>query len=756
MQNVLDKLQDLPVNTLLDALIRHTDKGSVAIVNSETASGKTLLVPTMLQLITDEQVLVIEPRRFLAVNAAETLALLSETDLGSDVGYVVGHRGSVSRQEAQSHYDPENNKILFMTYGYALATMAILQADIIVLDEIHESSIDIAICKALIKLRMKTDRPLKRLVLMSATLDVDAELDYWNDFNPKVFSAETGRKFTCDRRYEPAAKECEAAVNLVRQGSRGVLVFMPGVAEIGETVVNITKILATEGLTDLIEVASVHGQSDMDERTAAFAAPTPMMAKILVGTDVLESGMNLPWVSAGVSGGLRKEPTVSRESGAINLQAVPLAQSNLDQRIGRTNRFCDSVFILCGQIAYTDMKSMPTPEIVRLPLTSLYMQCMSIEVDPRTLEFLPQPDPRKLQDAERTLQRLGFLNGRSLTEDGMFAQNLPVGLETAAMLCHANKLGILADALILAAVFENGGVRKDATFPHGFDNTSDLFDSAIAFASGFTFQRMERSQRNDNMDDANIHRRRFNDTMEILTTMEHVFRCEANFSKYLPRNRSDQTDLFVKLRQCILAGMINNLGHWDPAGRGSITMNGDYLTSYRHGNNTGVTIPYGPIPISAKLRQITPRERGAPFTIAETITCFETSDFEAFHCIRPEVFRFESDAHFNTILAFNKPIFLERRTWAGNRQSLGDGDSYRFQTPRSLSEERGVSLVDILASAADAYRETHNTVRHDDYPRDVQVVTRPKPVSPPAKIRQPERILASRDELHALAARFKK
>jgi len=688
MQLVLDALQDLPINAILDDIVLHTDYGQVAIVNSETGSGKTLVVPTMLQMIAEEQILVIEPRRFLAVNAAETLALLSETELGTDIGYAVGKRGWGDTH--QSYHDPNNNKIVFMTYGYALATMAILQADNIILDEIHESSIDMAICKALIKLRMKTERPLKRLVLMSATLDSDVEQRYWQEFGAEVFSAETGRRFKCERRYQPASPESATAIDLVREGRHGIIVFMPGVAEIKETVQELNDLIAMNTDLGAVEVALIHGQSDAEERRMAFLPPAVGGSKILVGTDVLESGMNIPWIDAGVTTGLRKELTVRRESGAVALQPVPLAQSNVDQRAGRTNRFCDSTFVLCGQRPYAHMQATPVPDIIRLPLTTLYMHCTGIGVDPNMLEFLPQPDPEKMRDAERTLQWLGFLDGHlKLTQDGEFAQTLGVGLETAAVLCHAEKLGILPDTLILAAVFETGGVRKDFTFPHGYDSTSDLFDEAIAFAHGFTLQRLEKSQRNEAMDDANIGRKRYRDTFEILEGLERVCGVKSNFSRYLPRNRPSETMLFDQLRQCVIAGTINSLGMRDVYGMGIITMHGNYTTgSYNVGRNTGVNQPFEPTPVTARLRQITARS-GAVFTVAEHITYFSKSDFVAFDRIRPGVFSFPSDDIFDYYKVYDEPFFRLRREssrYAQKPEPLRDRWGYGWGDGFSLYE----------------------------------------------------------------------
>ena len=643
MKKILDTLSDLPVNPLLDDIVCHAKTGGVTIVTAATASGKTLLVPTWLHLVMDRNITILEPRRFLAISAAETLASLSETSLGETISYAVSARGQHERVNRIRGF----RGLMFTTYGYALAAKSLTSAQDIILDEAHEPGMDVSVCKALVKQRMLTPetRP-GSVVIMSATLDAKAELEYWKDFNPKVFSIADEQRFSCTRRFEPATPVYKAALDLVDADRKGVLVFVSGMKEIED----VTKDLHTaislrqDGEKVQIEIAGIHGNTDYSDRIAALAAPAEGYAKILVGTNVLETGMNIPWVDAGVSSGVHKENVVARESGAVALQEVPLSRANLDQQAGRTNRFRDSTFILCGRVGPNEMLSSPVSELKRLPLTQLFMHCVSCGVDPRDLDFLPAVDHSKLDDAKLVLQRFGFLDENDqLTPDGDFAQSTPVGLESSAFLRHAEKLGILPQALPLAAVYENGLILHDPRRPHGFNTDSDLIDGTIAFTSVYTLpDDLHYNERKEAIESMNVNRKKYIGALEILKSLEHALGIKADFSAYLRHTESDP-EIMSKLRQCLLAGGINRLGFLDmSAYKRPVSMLNSGFLAYAKDIGSAVYGSFQPRLITTSLKEITPRGgMSRPFTVAWNITAYEADDIVAFHHVRPDVFTFE-------------------------------------------------------------------------------------------------------------------
>lgn len=663
MYTIFEKLSTLPVASLLDAISEHTLAGGISIINSETGSGKTLSVPLRIQKDTGDTVFVIEPRRFLAINAAETLAQLSETVLGEEFGYLIGAAG-----DEENRFSRTKTKLGFATYGFALATKMIMDADRLFFDEIHEHSIDMAICKALVKWRYLNGTPPKSLTLMSASIDAEVELAYWNDVAPtKIFSAGTGRKFKCDRIHLPATHPGLAALSLAEEDRRGILVFAPGVGEIQE----IMKVISENIKPDLhpkIILTSIHGQSTSQERRLALSSPPEDYTKILVGTNVIESGMNLDWVDAGVTTGDKKELHVRPGSGAIVLSKVPLVKANVDQQAGRTNRFQDSKFVICGTKSYDQMTTTSTPEIERLPLTALYMHCQSIDIDPDDLQFMPQPSHEKMKEAATKLKNLGFFDEKlKFTHAGLFAQNLPVGLETAAMLYHACCTDILADVIPMAAMFEIGSIRKDHSFQHGFDSTSDVLDGTLAFVKGVEIQSNQKYTRFDKtelMEHHNIGHKRYLDVVQVVKALEQRFNVSANYDVWQRRlnnvERNGSLDIF---RQCILAASVCDMGVQKSGFKGDTIFSAGSISGMGVSVSKGSAVGsvYDPTPVSFKLRMITPRSGGMPFMISEHVTQFSMEVIEAFSRIRAGVFTREMLRHDGYSYLVNGVEYLFKR-----------------------------------------------------------------------------------------------
>lgn len=636
---VFEKLNNLPVISLLDEISEHSLNGGISIINSETSSGKSLLVPLRIQRDTSESVFVLEPRRFLAINAAENLSEISNTILGEEFGYLIGHTGSGE----ENRYDRQKTTVCFASYGFALATKMVMEVDHIVLDEIHEHSIDMAICKALIQHRYKTGNPPKSLILMSASLDAEAELAYWNEIAPtKIFSTKGIQRFTCNKVHLPATDVHAAVLELIHEGYKGILVFASGVSEINDIANDLTTILNSIELSNIV-VHKIHGQSDYNERHQALSPPEKDQVKVLIGTNVIETGMNLEWVDAGVTTGDKKELHVRPVSNAIVLSKVPLVKSNIDQQAGRTNRFRDSKFVICGSYDYDQMKATSTPEIDRLPLTALYMHCQSVDIDPEELCFLPQPNHSKMKEAVKTLQNLGFFDeNRKLTKAGEFAQNLPVGLETAAMLYHAQTLDILKHVLILAAVNEVGSIRKEFRMDHGFNSDSDLVDEAFAYVQAIEIQSLyskDKNKRHEKMEQINVGYKRFLDVQQIVKSLEQRFKIKA-CSEFYDCEQLKNDKIYKSLFQCILAASVCNMGVIKQGLRGSVFANsGERFSSYQISTGS-VLVDSGhrQAPVSAKLRTITPKNGKPPFTVAEQVTLFSFELIDEFSKVKPGVF----------------------------------------------------------------------------------------------------------------------
>lgn len=667
------KLKDLPVNEIVDQVIDNIDT-ALPIVSSPTGSGKTLIIPAKLadHLPEGERVVVLVPRKFLAINAAETVAELSGTTLGEEVGYAVGTQGG------DEPLFSKNSKIVFMTYGYAISSGAISYEKNIILDEVHEAGMDISIAKALLEHRKRSDDSLK-VVEMSATINLDKQTEYWRDFNPKGIEC-AGRTYDCKIIEDGYKSAIEHTMDLLVEHQRkGIAVFQSGVADIKDFAEELEARLATKGIND-VEVASIYGDMDKKERDKALKAPKQGNRKVLIGTNVIESGMNIPWLDSGVTSGTGKDLFVT-SSGAVMLAEQNLPQWRLQQQKGRVCRFTDGMFVLASRTSWEDRPKETVAEISRLPLSELVMACASFGLKAEELNFDARIDSSQLKLAKEKLTRLGLIDEKDrLTNLGRFASQLPVTVENAVMLNYArNREHCLEEAVVLAGILEQGNIKQDFRSSHHLDKTSDVFDALKAFTAVDRELAKVKQDNSGNKNDEktrdlifrshNVSKKRFYEAKEFIRDLAGRLNVRVN-------TKADKFD-FDKLKQAMIAGHLEHLHS-----RGSNIFNGD---SSNISNSSVVGERWDtPKLFLADDKVIKPRNGGRSFGIKENVTILETNDVAKFLKNNPHLIsRYDSGGAFK---------ILDSDYIRDSNLSENVGDLYRAKVNKALQvlESRGV------------------------------------------------------------------
>ncbi len=475
-------LGDLPAFAKAPEIVKALKEGKGFVFSSETGSGKTLTVAPYLADSFDGLTIVIVPKRILAQNAAETIAKISGLQVGNEVGYAVGSRGG----ENISLFN-DQTKLIFTTPAMATASGLINEASNIFIDEAHETHLTVSIAKALIHNRLSKGHKI-RFGELSATIDTKENAKYWEDQSEVALFHSEGKTFSCNFTYQEAYQnshgysqdKAKAVFDLLKKGKKGIVIFEPGKREIANTINAINALAEKEGLKNL-EVKSIHGQTSQSEQNSAKAPPLKGNAKIIVGTDVIESGVNIPWLDSGISSGLARIPQYDDLTGAESLLLSEIPKWRITQQLGRTNRFTESDFILFGGTKFEHRKLKTTPEILRAPLEKVVMECYAMKLDPIEIKFDADIPNEKFVRAIERLELLGLVENKKLTQAGHFVRKLRVGPEAGAMLWEARNQGTLQDAIELAAVVEAENLRKDWNIPHGKDNSSDILDGLKAY-----------------------------------------------------------------------------------------------------------------------------------------------------------------------------------------------------------------------------------------------------------------------------------
>lgn len=164
----------LPIDDHRDKIMVSIAEGPVTCIQGETGCGKSSLVPQFIVEDAEERgvpvkMLVTQPRRIAAVTLARRVAEQRGEEVGKSVGYKIGQG---------DHVDSKDSKITFVTVGYLLQYLShnsplVKRYTHIVLDEVHERSMDADMLNLLIKKLMEAGAwPNSKLVVMSATLQV--------------------------------------------------------------------------------------------------------------------------------------------------------------------------------------------------------------------------------------------------------------------------------------------------------------------------------------------------------------------------------------------------------------------------------------------------------------------------------------------------------------------------------------------------------------------------------------------------------
>ena len=311
----------LPIDAHLPEIVAALERRRAVVVVADPGAGKTTRVPPA--LTAEGAVLLLQPRRAAARAIANRIAVERGWAIGREIGWQV---------RLERRFTAET-RLLVATEGILTAR---LQQDpllstfrTIVLDEFHERSIhaDLGIALARQAWRARDDL---RLVVMSATIDADQVAAFLDDA-PVVRAA--GRSFPIEISYAPATPVSAAVVDLFGETPGDVLCFLPGAFDIQKTIAELRPRLSSG-----VEILPLHGTLDAAEQDRALAGGRPGVRRVVVATNIAETSVTVPGISAVVDVGLHKVARYDAARAIDSLATERITADAADQRAGRAGR----------------------------------------------------------------------------------------------------------------------------------------------------------------------------------------------------------------------------------------------------------------------------------------------------------------------------------------------------------------------------------------------------------------------------------
>ena len=463
-----------PIDEILPELIARLEQGNTAVVQAPPGAGKTTRVPLALldaPFLKEGKIVMLEPRRLAAVNAARYMASCLGEEPGRRVGYSIRFERKVSRA----------TRIEVVTEGILARR---LQSDpllegvaAVIFDEFHERSLTCDLSLALCRDVQQGVREDLRILVMSATLDAGPVAGLLGGA-PLISSP--GRRFPVEISYlktEPSLRLPELACSAVRKAlaeTQGdILVFLPGAGEIRRC-----ERLVRESVGSEIMVAVLYG--DLPFAAQEQAILPGERRKVVLATNIAETSLTIEGVRVVVDTGYSRQLRFDPGTGLNRLETLRISAASAEQRAGRAGRVAPGVcYRLWTEHTQKTLLPFTPPEIRVSDLTPLALDLALWGVaDPASLSFLDAPPAAHLAEGRALLCKLGALDRRGgITALGREMGALPMHPRLAAMLIAAKSAGSGEFACTLAAILSERDILPRGS---GSLSESDLLDRVDA------------------------------------------------------------------------------------------------------------------------------------------------------------------------------------------------------------------------------------------------------------------------------------
>lgn len=414
-------------------------------------SGKsTSLVQKMFEQ--NSRVFVSQP----TIPAAESLYRYMGNKLGAgNVGFAA---------EGNINYTPQT-KIVYCTSGHLrrkflsyfedgkVKNANIDFCDVLVLDEVHNGSLDYDVIMELWNLAYSQGATIPRLVLSSATMSNDPSYPSTIFENLPIYEVDI-KGFPIKEEYARQDYDVNskniltdiAMTVITKHGEAPVeenktskwLVFCPGTNEVE----NVIKILKTAEM-EKVNILPAYSMLQREQIDKIFEVPELGTRTIIVATNIAEASITIDGLD-GIFDTLLEKVQETAASGGSRLVLQNISKSSANQRKGRTGRtnpgFC---FRLCTQSGFEKLKEQREREIFRVPLINVLIEMLDIGIDPVGI-FMGRTLEKKMKETFKTLKDIGMIeifgDNKIVTEKGHFAPFFPLSVYNSALIWEWTQL----------------------------------------------------------------------------------------------------------------------------------------------------------------------------------------------------------------------------------------------------------------------------------------------------------------------------
>ncbi|MGV6851914.1 MAG: ATP-dependent helicase HrpB [bacterium] len=447
---------DLPIvkhiNRIHDSFSDHAN----LVLQAEPGAGKTTVIPlALLDLIPKtHKIIVLEPKRLAARNAAHRMAEILGEKAGQTIGYRIRNQNAVSN----------NTRVEVITEGI-LTRM--LQSDpelpgvgLLIFDEFHERSLDADLGLALAIEAQQTLREDLKIVVMSATLDCDpvqALLDHCPIIHCEGRCYPVSTQYLCPTPGRDWQQALGQAIQLLINSNdltyrqKDSLIFLPGLKEIRQADTLISKHINQH---KQFVILHLYGNMPFEQQQKTLR-PISNKRKIILATNIAETSVTIEGVDCVIDVGLERQSRFNPRTGFDQLITQSISAASAEQRAGRAGRLGPGYCFRLWPQSKT-LAQHTSPEIVRTDLSRFALELAQWGVkNPADLCLLDQPNSGAFSQAQELLFQLKAIDSQQLiTQQGKRLTRIGAHPRIAHMLVESTKLDALTLGCLIAALLE--------------------------------------------------------------------------------------------------------------------------------------------------------------------------------------------------------------------------------------------------------------------------------------------------------------
>uniref|UniRef100_A0A7N8X200 RNA helicase n=1 Tax=Mastacembelus armatus TaxID=205130 RepID=A0A7N8X200_9TELE len=334
-----------------------------------------------------------------------------------------------------------------------------------------------------ISVTQKGGKTLQHQVTSALSWDLGPDLDHFSSRTRQVLQYMNPNKINMDLLVDLIDYLDKSPQFAEMNGA--VLVFLPGLAHIQQ----LCDLLSSDKRfrdKNRYQIVALHSTLSSKDQAAAFTVPPAGVRKIVLSTNIAETGVTIPDVVFVIDTGKTKENKYHESSQMSSLVETFVSKASALQRQGRAGRvrngFC---FRLYPKYRFDAFMDYSIPEILRVPLEELclhIMKCQYGSPEDFLSRALDAPQPQSVSNAVSLLRKIGACHPDShvLTPLGHHLASLPVNVKIGKMLIYGAILGCLEPiATIAAAITE----KSPFSTPMNRKEEANLAKAALALAN---------------------------------------------------------------------------------------------------------------------------------------------------------------------------------------------------------------------------------------------------------------------------------